>query len=58
MTTKIEELQNLRSRLRQQDWGTWREQQQRHSECWVLSTVIKDLKNGRTPMLPSAAKYL
>ena len=58
MTTKIEELQSLLSRLRRQNWGTSSERQQRQTVCWELSGLIEDLKSGRTPVLPSAAKYL
>ena len=58
MMTRAEELGNLLRRMRQQTWGTKEEREQRQTECWLLSGVIEDLKNGRTPVAVSGAKYL
>jgi hypothetical protein len=58
MKTKIEGLENLLHRMRAQTWGTRAEQEERQYQCWVLSGTIEDLKNGRTPVLEAAQKYL
>jgi hypothetical protein len=54
----IQRMEAFLSRLRAQTGGTPTEQEERRTECWLLSGAIDDLKNGRTSVLEGSAKYL
>jgi hypothetical protein len=55
---QIQRMEAFLSRLRAQTGGTPTGQEERWTECWLLSGAIDDLKNGRTSVLEVSAKYL
>jgi hypothetical protein len=55
---QIRRMEVFLRRLYEQTGGTPTEQEERGTECWLLSGAIDDLKNGRTSVLEGSAKYL